>query len=89
MKSSFIFFPVILIFITKIYAASKNNKIIKIISLLFILTIISFTLAQLSPYWVLLTKFNYYSLFTGRAGELLIGWFYWRSTLLTNKTSGR
>lgn len=69
----YIFFPVILIFITKIYAASKNNKIIKIISLLFVLTIISFTLAQLSPYWVLLTKFNYYSLFTGRAGELLIG----------------
>ncbi|WP_165491616.1 acyltransferase family protein [Stutzerimonas kirkiae] len=40
---------------------------------LILLACASFSLAQFSPNSEYLTKYNYYSLFTGRAGELLVG----------------
>lgn len=66
----YIILPLILILLFKFKHLSSTKAII--ITLTFI-SIISFLLAQFSPKSILLTKYNYYSLFTGRAGELLIG----------------
>ena len=65
----YILLPFILLFLFKL----KNCSTKLILTTLSILALISFILAQISPYFVFLSKYNYYSLFTGRAGELLIG----------------
>lgn len=64
----YILLPFLLLFLFKL----RLNKS-KILITLAILAFISFLLAQLSPLSVWLTKYNYYSLITGRAGELLVG----------------
>lgn len=64
----YILLPVILIFLIKVHFNKK-----KVIFVLACIAFLSFLLAQISPYFFTLNKQNYYSLFTGRAGELLIG----------------
>lgn len=56
---------------TKSKLLQFNTK--TILAILCLVAFASFLLAQISPKYGLLTKYNYYSLFTGRAGELLIG----------------
>lgn len=68
----YIIFPIILLMLIHLPLFLKNRHF-KIIIIFLILAIISFTLAQISPFSLFLTKYNYYSLFTARAGELLIG----------------
>ncbi|TWP24723.1 acyltransferase [Apibacter muscae] len=73
----YIILPFTLLFLLGIKFKTKR-KILKfktnfIIIVLLILAIISFTLAQISPKFSFLNKYNYYSLLTGRSGELLIG----------------
>ncbi|OCG32739.1 hypothetical protein A9G34_04235 [Gilliamella sp. Choc4-2] len=65
----YIILPVILLILLKM----KQRSIKLVLTVLFIIAFISFLLAQISPESAFLTKYNYYSLFTGRAGELLIG----------------
>lgn len=73
----YIFFPFVLLLLigiryqtkTKLIQLSRNN----ILFILAVVALVSFSLAQLSPKSLLLSKYNYYSLVTGRAGELLIG----------------
>ncbi|KFA58545.1 hypothetical protein A9G48_10860 [Gilliamella sp. wkB18] len=64
----YIILPFILLFLLKI----KCNKN-KVLFVLGVIAFLSFCLAQISPYYYYLSRQNYYSLFTGRAGELLIG----------------
>ncbi|MEQ9920519.1 acyltransferase family protein [Pectobacterium brasiliense] len=64
----YIALPFLLLFLFKL----KFNCS-KILVTLGLIAFISFLLAQLSPLSAFLTKYNYYSLITGRAGELLIG----------------
>lgn len=73
----YIVLPLLLLFLLKIRFQTEK-KLLKlsintIILMLFVIAIISFALAQISPKYSLLNKYNYYSLYTGRAGELLIG----------------
>ncbi|WP_392551276.1 acyltransferase family protein [Orbus wheelerorum] len=73
----YILFPFILLLLIGIRYQSKFNLIKlnakAILICLILIALASFVLAQLSSKSVFLTKYNYYSLFTGRAGELLIG----------------
>lgn len=64
----YILLPFILLFVLKIKLHTNNILIV-----LFVLSLISFSLAQISPNYYFLSRHNYYSLFTGRAGELLAG----------------
>lgn len=64
----YIILPFVLLFLLKI----KFNKN-KILLILGVIAFLSFCLSQISPYYYYLSRQNYYSLFTGRAGELLIG----------------
>ncbi|TWP29777.1 acyltransferase [Apibacter muscae] len=73
----YILLPLILLLLLKIRFQTENKllrlNINTILLILFVIAIISFALAQISPKYSFLNKYNYYSLFTGRAGELLIG----------------
>lgn len=69
----YIIFPFLLLFLTKLQFKKTKFNTIFIISILAFIAFISFCLAQYSPLSLFLTEYNYYSLFTGRAGELLIG----------------
>ncbi|WP_312829233.1 acyltransferase family protein [Pantoea anthophila] len=64
----YIILPFLLLFLFKI----KSSQY-KVIITLSAIACASFLLAQLSPLSFALSKLNYYSLITGRAGELLIG----------------
>ncbi|KFA59500.1 hypothetical protein A9G48_07375 [Gilliamella sp. wkB18] len=67
-------FYIILPFILLLLLRLKQQSATKIALIVFvIIAFLSFLLAQISPLARLLTKYNYYSLLTGRAGELLIG----------------
>lgn len=73
----YILFPFLLLLLTGVkYQTRKKTAQLSRNSILVVLAfiaLISFTLAQLSPQIVTLSGYNYYSLITGRAGELLIG----------------
>ncbi|MGB2579170.1 peptidoglycan/LPS O-acetylase OafA/YrhL [Elusimicrobium simillimum] len=64
----YIFLPPLILALHKMGFSVK-----KVIITLAVIAAVSFTLAQLSPKSMFLAKYNYYSLFTGRAGELMIG----------------
>lgn len=64
----YILLPFILLFLLRIKFHKKDILIV-----LFVLSLISFSLAQISPNSYFLSRHNYYSLYTGRAGELLAG----------------
>lgn len=70
----YILLPFLLIFLNKIKTPHQliTKKSITLITLA-IISLLSFSLSQISPKYSLLEKYNYYSLFTSRAGELLIG----------------
>lgn len=66
----YIIFPFILISLVRV-ECKYNIKIT--LPALIVMALSSFALAQISPSYSFLIKYNYYSLITGRAGELLIG----------------
>lgn len=60
--------PLLILILTKLQASWRI-----VIAIFLFISLCSFSLAQFSHYSIFLSKYNYYSLFTGRAGELLLG----------------